>query len=358
MNIFVAVMVFFAALGLFDKMLGGRLGLMPELDRGLANMGGLAVSTVGFYSIGVSFVQNHAEAIAGAARSLPFDPSLVIGSCLAPDMGALPIAQNMAASPELAVFTGALVGGSLGMTVGYQLPVFLAAVKSDEIPDLMQGFIFGIITIPVGLAAGGLFIGLSPAVLLVNMIPVLILCALLIAAFLLSGDRTMKVLIIFGNVIRIVSFVLFGLSMIGLFVPEYAVVEDYLVKEMLYMVMRMIVVTCGGLVLSHLVLKYLAGPIRKAGEFLGINNESVVGLFLSCTQSLAMLPLFSSMDRRGKILNAAFSVAGAYVVGGQLAFVSSLVTSRQTSAYMACKILAGTAGVLLALLANRRMRSA
>ena len=355
MNIFVAVMVFFAALGLFDRMLGGKLGLMPEFDRGLENMGGLAVSTVGFYSIGVSFVQNHADAIAGVSGRLLFDPSLIIGSLLAPDMGALAIAQKMAASPEIAVFTGAMVAGSLGMTVGYQLPVFLAAVKKDEIPELMRGFIFGIIAIPSGLIAGGLMIGLPPAVIFANMIPVLVICLTLIVAFVLASRPTMKALIAFGNLIRILSFVLFGISMIGLFLPEYAVVEDYLVKEMLYMVMRMIVVCCGGLVMSHLALMHLEKPIRKAGECLGINNESVVGLVLSLTQSLAMLPLFSRMDRRGKILNAAFSVAGAYVVGGQLAFVSSLVTSGQTTAYMVCKILAGAAGVLLALAADKRI---
>ena len=35
-----------------------------------------------------------------------------------------------------------------------------------------------------------------------------------------------------------------------------------------------------------------------------------------------MLPLFSKMDKRGKVLNAAFSVAGAYVVGGQMTLSS------------------------------------
>ena len=57
-------------------------------------------------------------------------------------MGALGMAQKLAATPALAAFTGAMVAGSLGMTVGYQLPVFLAAVRKDEIGELMRGFIF------------------------------------------------------------------------------------------------------------------------------------------------------------------------------------------------------------------------
>lgn len=353
MNIFVAIMLFFAALGLVDKILGGRLGLAEDFDRGLETMGGLALSTVGFYSIGVSYVQTHAGEIAGLAENLPFDPSLIPGCLLAPDMGALGIALRLAATPALAAFTGALVSGGLGATIGYQLPVFLAAVKREEIPELMRGFIFGLITLPAGLLVGGLLIGLTPAQLFFNLIPVLLLCVFLIAAFLLVPSFTMRFLIVLGNAIRIVSFVFFAIAAFGVFMPERALVDPALASEMLSMVLRMVVVACGGLVLSHLALEKLSGPIRAIGERMGVNNESVIGLVLSATQSLAMLPLFSSMDRRGRIINAAFSVAGAYIIGGQMSFVASLVTPGELSAYMLCKLISGVLAVAAAILFDR-----
>ena len=46
MNIFIAIMLVFAAAGLLDEILGGKLGLMPNFEKGLATMGGLAMSTV------------------------------------------------------------------------------------------------------------------------------------------------------------------------------------------------------------------------------------------------------------------------------------------------------------------------
>lgn len=354
MNIFVALMLVFAAIGLLDEILGGKLGLMAEFEKGLTTMGGLAMSTVGFYAIGVSFVQNNADAIAEVAENLPFDPSLVIGCLLAPDMGALAVAQRLAASAALAVFTGAMVSGGLGATVGYQLPVFLAAVKKDEIPELMRGFIFGLIALPAGLVVGGRMLGLPVKLMIVNMVPVLVLCVILIAAFLAVPKQTTSVLIVLGNGIRIVSFLFFGIAVFGVFLPEYALVDNVLVSEMLYMVLRMVIMACGGLVLSHIALDKLKGPIERAGRLLGVNNESVVGLFLSCTQSLAMLPLFSQMDRRGKIINAAFSVAGAYVVGGQLAFVSSMIPPEWVTPYMANKLIAGVLGVALAILFDKK----
>ena len=350
MNIFIAIMLVFAAAGLLDEILGGKLGLMPNFEKGLATMGGLAMSTVGFYAIGVTYVQTHAEAIAEAAKHMPFDPALIPSCLLAPDMGALGMAQKLAATPALAAFTGAMVAGSLGMTVGYQLPVFLAAVRKDEIGELMRGFIFGLIAIPSGLAVGGLMLGLPVRQLFFNMIPVLI------AAFVLVPALTMKIMIFLGNAIRIFSFLLFGVAVFGIFMPKYAVVENALIEEMLFMVLRMVIAACGGLVLSQVALKRLQKPIQRIGAVLGINEEAVVGLFLSFIQSLAMLPLFSKMDKRGKVLNAAFSVAGAYVVGGQMTFVASLIPGNWVTAYMISKVLSGGLAVALAVICLRRSK--
>lgn len=347
MNIFIAIMLVFAAAGLLDEILGGKLGLMPNFEKGLATMGGLAMSTVGFFAIGVTYVQTHAEAIAEAAKHMPFDPALIPSCLLAPDM---------AATPALAAFTGAMVAGSLGMTVGYQLPVFLAAVRKDEIGELMRGFIFGLIAIPSGLAVGGLMLGLPVRQLFFNMILVLVLCVVLIAAFVLVPELTMKIMIFIGNAIRIFSFFLFGVAVFGIFMPKYAVVENALIEEMLFMVLRMVIAACGGLVLSQVALKRLQKPIQRIGAILGINEEAVVGLFLSFIQSLAMLPLFSKMDKRGKVLNAAFSVAGAYVVGGQMTLVASLIPGNWVTAYMISKVLSGGLAVALAVICMRRSK--
>lgn len=37
--------------------------------------------------------------------------------------------------------------------------------------------------------------------------------------------------------------------------PKYAVVEDALIEEMLFMVLRMVIAACGGLVLSQVAVK-------------------------------------------------------------------------------------------------------
>ena len=40
MNIFIAIMLVFAAAGLLDEILGGKLGLMPNFEKGLGDVHG------------------------------------------------------------------------------------------------------------------------------------------------------------------------------------------------------------------------------------------------------------------------------------------------------------------------------
>mgnify|MGYP002236604107 FL=1 len=75
-------------------------------------------------------------------------------------------------------------------------------------------------------------LGLPVRQLFFNMIPVLVLCMVLIAAFVLVPALTMKIMIFLGNAIRIFSFLLFGVAVFGIFMPKYAVVEDALIEEM------------------------------------------------------------------------------------------------------------------------------
>lgn len=353
MNPFVTIMAVFAALGLTDKILGGKLALADEFDKGLAASGGLALSTVGFYCIGITAVEQNSAAIAALSAHLPFDPSVIVGCLLAPDMGGLPLAQKIAASPLVGVFSGAFLCGGIGMTVCYQLPVFLGAIPREDRSDLMRGFVFGFLGLPVGLIPAGLLLGLSAGTLLRSILPVLILCAALGLAYSFAPDGTVRVLKGFGSVVSVLSWVLFALAVSVLFFDTHFT-DTALIEEIMGLILRMVLVAAGGLVLSKVLLAAFPKLLWQIAEKLGVNREAVIGLLLSCTQSLAMLPLFSKMDRRGKIANAAFSVGGAYLTGGQLAFVSSLVSGRQATLYVLSKALAGTAGVCLALALTKK----
>ena len=198
MNIFIAIMLVFCGSRALDEILGGKLGLMPNFEKGLPRWGSSDVH--GRILCDRSYIcRRTRKRLRRQRQSICHLIRRSFQRLTAPDMGALGMAQKLAATPALAAFTGAMVAGSLGMTVGYQLPVFLAAVRKDEIGELMRGFIFESIAIPSGLAVGGPMLGLPVRQLFFNMIPVLVLCMVLIAAFVLVPALTMKIMIFLGN---------------------------------------------------------------------------------------------------------------------------------------------------------------
>ena len=264
-------------------------------------MGGLALSTVGFYSIGVSYVQTHAGEIAGVAENLPFDPSLIPGCLLAPDMGALGIALQLAATPALAAFYRRSGVGRPGGHDRLSAAGVSGGGKAGGDPGADARLYFRPhYPFPAGLLVGGLLIGLTPAQLFFNLIPVLLLCVFLIAAFLLVPSFTMRFLIVLGQrhphrELRV--FCDRGLRRVhagacaGRFrrwrrrcSPWCCAWSLWPAAAWCFRISRW---------------RSWAGRSGRIGERMGVNNESVVGLVLSATQSLAMLPLFTSMDRRG-----------------------------------------------------------
>ena len=90
MNICIGVLLCFAVLGLADKILGGRLGVAAELDRGLAAMGSLSLSMTGIYCLIITAMSALEGGLSAVSRALPFDASLAAGMLLAPDMAAGP----------------------------------------------------------------------------------------------------------------------------------------------------------------------------------------------------------------------------------------------------------------------------
>ena len=113
-----------------------------------------------------------------------------------------------------------------------------------------------------------------------------------------------------------------------------------MMSEMLYMVLRMVIVCCGGLVLSKIALEKLSGPIERAGQLLGINNEAVVGLILSLTQSLAMLQKYASefaLDQKTgiEISEASPNVSDSYAVPSYIGQGTHLYTTNQLARYAA-----------------------
>ena len=351
MNAVIAFLLVFSAIGLIDKILGNRFRFGEEFDKGMELMGPMALALVGIYCIGVFAAEANADAIAGFSAFLPFDPSVIIGSLLAPDMGGLPVSLQIAETREIGMFAGMLLSTTVGVTVCFQLPVCLSGIREkSDIDIMMKGFIIGLAVIPPGIIIGGFMLGLGVKELFLNFLPIIILCLILVLGFRVSAKVTSGVLTLFGNLVRVLSLVLFAVVIIGVYVPSLSLADYDLVVDAFISVGKMAAVVCGSLVFSKIALRIFKRPFGFIASLLKTNEYAVIGLILSLTTTFAMLPLFPKMDTRGKLINAAFSVGGAYILGGQMAFVSSMTTGWEITVFFVTKIIVGLCAVFAACL--------
>lgn len=289
MNIFIGILLLCALLGLWDKISGGKMGLAAEFDGGLASMASLALSIVGIYCIGVTAVRSNPEAIASFASRLPFDASVLIGSLLAPDLGGHAIAKELAATPALGIYSGVMVSSCLGAMISF-IPAHCpdGHPQGGYLPVYAGQCAWGIVTIPAGVAVGGLLIGLPVKELVRNLLPILLLCVFICLTLIKAAEATIRVLSVVGNLVRIASLVLFGLVMLGLFLPACQIASDTLIFESLTIVVKISVVVAGSMVAAALILRFFQKGIARIAGWLGVNSYSVVGLIISLATCISM----------------------------------------------------------------------
>lgn len=354
MDIFIIILMIFAVIGFIDKAAGGRLGFEKEIDTGLSTMGTVAVYIVGIYCVGTVLIEGNAAEIGRFTSLFPMDPSVLIGGILAPDLGGQPIAMGLAEDKAMGYFSGIIIGSCLGQFVSFQLPVIFAVMDPSTKEKMVKGFICGIIAIPVGLFAGGLVMGLSPLNLLRNISVITLICLLLLLGFLKAAKKTEKIILAFSGIVKFVCQILFVVVVVGIFVPGISIVPKDVVFGALLIALRMTIIVCGGLVLTKILIRRMGRTFSFLGEKMGTDKLAVIGLMLNMINSLTAITLFPRMDDRGKVINGAFCVSGAYILGGQLAFVLAVAPAFVFYGFIASKLTAGILAMVIGLWVESR----
>ena len=349
MNIFTYILLGFAVLAFIDKAADLKLGLGEAADTGMRTMGSTTAAVLGASSVGAAFISSHAGGVESLAGILPFDPSMLMGASLCPEMGAFSLSSGMTDDYVLAVFNGIVLAGLLGQVISFQFPVFMAALDRKDHGIVIRGFIIGLMMIPLGLTAAAVMLRMSARMFAAELIPVLVICVLLGLGMLRFQKRTVKIVGGFAKLIQIIIYLLLIIAVIGVFIPLLAYADDRLVEDALMVILQCTVIICGALALSAVLIRIFRRQLNAAASKIGVNEVSVIAFVLNCMNSLAVLPLYSKMDEKGKFMNAAFSVSGAYVFGGQMGFVASAVdSSYYLVIYIVVKLLCGFTSMVTA----------
>ncbi|ATD56368.1 ethanolamine utilization protein EutH [Clostridium chauvoei] len=346
------VSIFFI-IGVLDYILGDRFKLGRYFEEGINNMGPLALSMVGILSVTPIISELILKYIVPITNKIAIDSSIVASSFIAIDMGAFKIAENISSTQEMIYFSGVLIASILGCTISFTLPLALGMIKEKRLPILCKGILCGIVTIPVGLFIGGLMLRIDFKILLINLMPIILLSILVSVGLYIALDKVIRIFTYIGKVIITIGFI--GLGLQGFTsISGIVVIKNLLpIGEALTTVGKIAIFLGGAYVMLEIVKRLLGKQLELVKEKIGINSSSIAALIGSLASAIIVFSTFEDLDDRGKVICSAFSVAGAYVLGGQLGYVAT-EAKEIVLIYIATKLICGVLAIMLAFLITKK----
>ena len=356
-EILIAIMAGFAVLGAIDRIFGNRWGLGKEFEEGILAMGSLALAMVGIVCLAPVLAALLKPVVVPVYTFLGADPAMFAGSLLACDMGGGALARQLTDDPQAAALGGVITGSMLGATVVFTIPVAMGILREEDRPVMAKGILCGIVTIPLGVLAGGLTAGFPLPTVLRNLVPI-VLIALLIAIGLWRAENAMvRGFEVFGKLVVAVATV--GLAAaIGEALTGYPIIRGMEpISEGFETVGIIAIVLAGAFPLVFVLTKLLRKPLLAAGGLLGINDAAAAGLLASLANSIAAFGMVKDMNERGKVVNIAFAVSGAFVFGDHLGFTAGFAPEMM-GAMIVGKLVGGLTAIAAAWILTRKSEKA
>lgn len=321
-EILIAVMAAFAVAGAIDRIFGNRWGLGKEFEEGILAMGSLALAMVGIVCLAPVLASLLKPVIVPVFAFLGADPAMFAGTILACDMGGGALAVELAASHPAAMLGGVLTGSMLGATVVFTIPVAMGILEEKDRPVMAQGILCGIVTIPLGVLAGGLTAGFPIGMVLRNLIPIVIIAALIALGLWRAENAMVRGFEVFGKLVVAVVTVGLAAAIVEALTGFVIIPGMAPISEGFETVGTIAIVLAGAFPLVFVITKLLRKPLMAAGRWLGINDAAAAGLIASLANSIATFGMVKDMNRRGKVVNIAFAVSAAFVFGDHLGFTA------------------------------------
>ena len=357
MNVLTIIMLGFSILGGIDRILGNRFGLGERFEKGFQLLGIMALTMIGMISLAPVIADLLAPCFDWVYNVVHIDPSVIPASIFSNDMGGAPLATAVARNEKLGLLNGLVVSSMMGCTLSFSIPYALGVVKKETQPDMFFGILCGIVTIPVGAMVSGLVYGIEIVPLLMNMLPLMLLSALIACGLLFLPNFTVKVFGILGIAMRtlITAGLLLGIFQFLTGIELLKGLED--IREGANICFNAAVTLSGAFPMMYLVSKILKKPLQRLGKVLKINGDSAMGFISTLVTNATTFEMMNTMDPKGVVLNSAFQVSAGFVFGGALAFTMAFNESWILG-MMLGKLISGVTAVILAvLLYKRKIRS-
>lgn len=352
-EILIWIMAGFAVLGALDRIFGNRWGLGKEFEEGILSMGSLALAMVGIVSLAPVLANLLKPVIVPIYSWLGADPAMFAGTILASDMGGGALAMELTTDHQAAMLGGVLTGSMLGATIVFTIPVAMGILEEKDRPAMAKGILCGIVTIPIGVFVGGVTAGFPMMMVLRNLIPIVIIAALIALGLWRAEKAMVRGFSVFGKFVVIVVTIGLAAAIVEA-LTGYAIIPGMApISEGFQTVGTIAIVLAGAFPLVYVITKLLRKPLMAAGRWLGINDAAAAGLIASLANSIATFGMVKEMNERGKVINIAFAVSAAFVFGDHLGFTAGFAP-EMLPAMIVGKLVGGVSAVAVAMWLTRK----
>ena len=349
------IMAVGVVIGGVDRILGNRFGLGKRFEEGFELLGPTALSMAGIICLAPLLTAFLQQTVVPVWQGLGFDPAM-LGGVLAIDMGGYQLSVGLAESSRVGRYAGIIVAAVLGCTVTFTIPVGMGLLEEGDRPEFARGMLIGLGVMPVAFLVGGVACGLSLPEVLWQSLPVILFSLALMAALRFCPERSERGFARFAALLRYLTTV--GLVagavtyMTGLeLLPGLAPLADAM-----EVVSSVGIVLLGSLPVAELLRRILRRPLRRIGEWTGMNEASIAGLLMGGVSVVPAIAMMKDMDRRGKVANGAFLVCAASGFAAHMGFTFGVDRSC-VPALLAAKLAGGLAGVGVALAVTKKEKA-
>ncbi len=351
MEIFTYVMIAVAVIAAIDRIAGNKIGLGEEFEKSISMIAPLTVSMAGILILAPSISQL-LQNISGYFPDF-LDFSIIPSLILANDMGGAHLAHDLAKHEAMGYFNGLVTASMMGATVSFIIPFSIQVTKKENHSDIFFGILCGMITIPTGLLVAGIVAGLNFVSLLLNLIPLLLLVIIIGVGIIKFEKITIKLFSLLALFIKavITAGLIFGII-------EYLTGKALIpymdnLNNAIDIIINIICIMAGALPLFFLLKKILSPVLKKFGKKLGINDTAAFGLLTTIGTSVPTYEMMDKMDKKGIVLNAAFSVSASFTFVDHLAFSVSF-NEEYILPMITAKLISGVFAVIVANILYKR----
>lgn len=279
------------------------------------------------------------------------DPVVAAAIIMPPDCGSFALATEIGQSADLFPVIIA-IGFMCASTIAFNVPIGLSMLEKKDHKYLALGTMSGFLSVPFGVFITSVIVMFTqPAIrtaftsvgapdhvvmltlgmILRNMIPLVVICALLALGLKFFPNGMVKGFMVFGKLMTgaltlvVVACILQHYT--GIFTNVFGawgfdpiMADEENIFRAVELLGTIAMMLTGAFPMVTLIRKYLSRPLEKLGRLAGLEAVGSVGLVACLPNGLALFPFVKEMRPRDKVVVLAFLTCGGYCLGDFLAF--------------------------------------